>query len=116
MFFSNLSKLKNCNNNNLICKNCNINNMNGGGTECKSCKDQRIGFNQNINKEEESLLKYGYSINDSYENRIKALNNAINNESKVKILRHINALRILQKSNKKIFNKLNKDIEFIEKI
>jgi len=107
--------------NKFLCKNCSKGKsefniiLGGGSNNCESCKEQRIGYNQNIKKEEESLLKYGYSLNDTYENRIKALHNAISNESKAKILRHINTLKNLQKSNKKLLKKLNKDIEFIEK-
>jgi hypothetical protein len=88
------------------------------GGKCESCKNQRIGHTENtldIKKEEKSLLKYGYSINDTYENRVKALENLMNNDTtKLKFLRHINALRTLQKSNKIILNKLNNDIDYIK--
>ena len=109
------------------CLSCNgkINNLLGGSRLCPSCnsnsngndiKYQRIRFDDNIKKEEEILLKYGYSLNDTHENRINALNKAITKNPKLKILRHINALRTLQKSNKKIYNKLNKDIEWIQRL
>jgi len=116
MYFSNLAKLSDSLSNNHLCKNCNnfTINMKGGG--CESCKNQRVGHNDielDIKKEEESLLKYGYSIKDSYENRITALKNVLDNKNKSKFLRHINALKELQKSNRKIFDKLNKDLEFI---
>ena len=35
--------------------------------------------------------------------------------SELKILRHLNALRTLQKSNEKLFNKLDKDLKWIQK-
>ena len=117
MYFSNLAKLSNTTLNKHLCKKCNNLNMKGGG--CESCKNQRIGHNDvtlDIKKEEESLLKYGYSINDNYENRITALKNVLDNKNKSKFLRHINALKELQKSNKKIFDKLNKDLEFINQL
>ena len=128
--YSENTNLCNCNNN--LYKNGKINNLLGGSSRlCPSCngnsngnsnsngndvKYQRIGFNDNIKKEEDILLKYGYSLNDTHENRINALNKAITKNPKLKILRHINALRTLQKSNKKIYNKLNKDIEWIQRL
>lgn len=61
------------------------------------------------------LSKYGYSLKDSHENRVKAIKKAIKENSELKILRHINALRTLQKSNETIFKKLDKDMKWIQK-
>ena len=108
----NKTNCNSCNNNN---NNNNNNNMKGGGNICETCEStgsitiQRIG-NENL------LEKYGYSINDNYENRIAALNRAIANNQKNKILKQINALRDLKKSNKKIYDKLNKDYEWIQRL
>jgi hypothetical protein len=33
----------------------------------------------------------------------------------LKILRHLNALRTLHKSNEKLFNKLDKDLKWVQK-
>jgi len=60
------------------------------------------------------LSEYGYKLSNSYEKRILALKKAIIYNSKLKILRHINALKTLQKSNEKIYNKLSKDLLWIQ--
>jgi hypothetical protein len=66
-------------------------------------------------KEDEGLLtKYGYSLKDSYEKRIKSLKKAYANENELKVLRHVNALRTLQKSNERYYNKLNKDLKWLQ--
>ncbi len=68
-----------------------------------------------IPKEDEGLLTtYGYSLKDSHEKRIKALKKANVNEDELKVLRHVNALRTLQKSNERYFNKLNKDFKWLQ--
>lgn len=68
-----------------------------------------------IPKEDEGLLSnYGYSLKDSYEKRIIALKKANKNEDELKILRHVNALRTLQKSNERYYNKLNKDFKWLQ--
>ncbi len=61
------------------------------------------------------LSKYDYSLKDSHEKRVKSLKKAIKENSELKILRHINALRTLQKSNEKLYNKLDKDMKWIQK-
>ena len=61
------------------------------------------------------LKKYGYLLKDSYEKRIIALKKALMKENNLKILRHINALRTLQKSNEKYYNKLDKDFKWLQK-
>jgi len=67
-------------------------------------------------KEDFGLLSnYGYSLNDSHETRIKAIKKSIKEHDKLKVLRHINALRTLQKSNERLYNKLDKDLKWIQK-
>lgn len=61
------------------------------------------------------LSKYGYSLSESHERRVKSLKKAIKENSELKILRHINALRTLLKSNPKLYNKLDKDMKWIQK-
>ncbi len=61
------------------------------------------------------LSKYGYSLTHSHKDRIKSIKKAIKENSELKILRHINALRTLQKSNEKNYNKLDKDLKWIDK-
>lgn len=68
-----------------------------------------------IPEEDTGLLgDYGYSLKKKYEDRIKAIKKATQDHSKLKILRHINALRTLQKSNEKNYNKLDKDLKWIQ--
>ncbi len=61
------------------------------------------------------LSDYGYSLHDSHDMRIKALKKAMKHHNELKILRHINALRTLFKSNEKYYNKLDKDLKWIQK-
>jgi hypothetical protein len=69
-----------------------------------------------IPKEDEDLLgKYGYKLSLNHDERVKILNKASKDHSMLKILRHINALRTLHKSNDKYYNKLDKDLKWIQK-
>lgn len=66
-------------------------------------------------KEDVGILSdFGYSLHDSHDIRIKALKRAIKHHKELKILRHINALRTLFKSNEKYYNKLDKDLKWIQ--
>ncbi len=68
-----------------------------------------------IPKDDKGLLTaYDYSLKDSHEKRIIALKKANKNEDELKVLRHINALRTLQKSNERYYNKLNKDFKWLQ--
>ena len=70
----------------------------------------------NIPNEDEGILgKYGYSLKKSHEDRIKALKKAFKENSHLKILRHLNAIRTLQKSNEIYFNKLEKNMKKLQK-
>ena len=60
------------------------------------------------------LNKYGYILKNNYEERIKSLKKANKELSKLKVIRYINALRILHKSNEKYYNKLNKDFRWLK--
>lgn len=60
------------------------------------------------------LSKYGYSLKDSHEKRVVSLKKAIKDNSELKILRHVNAIRTLQKSNERYYNKLDKDLKWIQ--
>ena len=61
------------------------------------------------------LSKYGYALAENHEKRIDALKKAIKFNSELKILRHLNALRTLLKSNLKLYSKLDKDLKWIQK-
>jgi len=68
-----------------------------------------------IPKEDIGLLSdYGYSLKKNYDERIKAIKKATRDYSKLKILKHINALRTLQKSNEKYYRKLDKDLRWLQ--
>jgi hypothetical protein len=68
-----------------------------------------------IPSEDEGILgKYGYRLKDSHQNRIKALKKAFKENSHLKILRHLNAIRTLQKSNETYFKKLDKDMKWLQ--
>jgi hypothetical protein len=60
------------------------------------------------------LSNYGYSLKNTHEERVKSLKRAIKHNKELKILRHINALRTLFKSNEKYYNKLDKDLKWIQ--
>jgi hypothetical protein len=60
------------------------------------------------------LSDYGYSLKESHEKRIKAIRKSMKEHSELKILRHINALRTLHKSHENLFNKLDKDMKWIQ--
>lgn len=62
------------------------------------------------------MSEFGYELKDSKENRSKSIKKSIKKHGKLKILRHLNALRTLQKSNEKYYNKLDNDIKMIQKI
>ncbi len=60
------------------------------------------------------LSSYGYSLKEPHEKRVKAIRKSMKEHSELKILRHINALRTLNKSHKSLFNKLDKDMKWIQ--
>jgi hypothetical protein len=61
------------------------------------------------------LSNYGYILTENHERRVNSLKKAIKFNSELKILRHLNALRTLHKSNPKLYNKLDKDLKWIQK-
>ena len=61
------------------------------------------------------LSDYGYSLHDKHEDRIKAIKKSLKEHSKLKVLRHINALRTLQKSNETLYKKLDRDLKWLQK-
>jgi len=61
------------------------------------------------------LRKNGYSLKKSLKERKKSLRRASKEKDILPILRHLNAIRTLQKSNLENFKKLDKDVKFIQK-
>jgi hypothetical protein len=83
------------------------------GKMSKTSKGPKLDI---LPKEDIGILSdYGYSLHDSHDERIKALKKAIKHNNELKILRHVNALRTLNKSNKTNYNKLDKDLKWIQK-
>ena len=62
------------------------------------------------------LGKYNYSLSDVKAEREKALRRANRNEDNLKILRHVNALRTLNKSNEKLYKKLDNDFKYLQNL
>lgn len=62
------------------------------------------------------LGKYNYSLTENKDERHRALRRANKNEDNLKILRHVNALRTLHKSNERLYKKLNNDFKYLQNI
>ncbi len=60
------------------------------------------------------LRNYGYSTNESFEDRKIALKRALINEDPLEVLRHLNAIRTLQKANPEIYDKMDKDMKYVQ--
>ena len=69
-----------------------------------------------ISKKDEGLLgNFGYELKISHDKRVKAIKKSIKENGELKVLRYLNAIRTLNKSNEKYFNKLDKDVKWIQK-
>jgi len=62
------------------------------------------------------LGKYDYSLSENRDERHKALKRANRNEDNLKVLRHVNALRTLNKSNERLYKKLDNDFKYLQNI
>ena len=71
-------------------------------------------FYENAISDSRSWIKKMNIIKYNYEERIKSLKKANKELPKLKVLRYINALRPLQKSNEKYYNKLDKDMKWLQ--
>jgi hypothetical protein len=60
------------------------------------------------------LGKYDYSLSENREYRHKALRRANRHEDDLKVLRHVNALRTLNKSNERLYKKLDNDFKYVQ--
>lgn len=68
-----------------------------------------------IPKEDIGLLAdAGYALSNNHDDRVKSIKKSLKTHDKLKILRHINALRTLNKSNKKYYDKLDRDMKWIQ--
>jgi hypothetical protein len=66
-------------------------------------------------KDKGFLTKNGYSLKKSTNDRKKSLRRASKEKGMLPVLRHLNAIRTLQKNNTTNFNKLDKDVKFVQK-
>jgi len=66
-------------------------------------------------KDKGFLREEGYSLKNSSEKRKKSLRRASKQKGMLPVLRHLNAIRTLQKSNPENFKKLDQDVKFIQK-
>jgi len=62
------------------------------------------------------LTEYGYHLKNSAEKREKSLRKAMKNEGNLEVLRRVVVLRTYMKNEPAKFKKLNKDVEYIQKI
>ena len=61
------------------------------------------------------LTKEGYSLKKSQSARRASIRKASREKGMLSVLRHLNAIRTLQKSNPENFKKLDADVKFIQK-
>jgi NDP-sugar pyrophosphorylase family protein len=66
-------------------------------------------------KDKGFLTEEGYSLKKSSKQRRQSLKKASKEKGSLKVLRHLNAIRTLQKSNPENFKKLDKDVKFVQK-
>ena len=62
------------------------------------------------------LTKLGYHLKDKVESREKALKKAVKKYGPGKVVKKINYVRILSKSNKTKYNKYTRDMKFVQKM
>ena len=66
-------------------------------------------------KDKGFLSEKGYSLKKSNNARKTSLRKASKEKGSLSVLRHLNAIRTLQKSNPENYKKLDKDVKFIQK-
>jgi len=66
-------------------------------------------------KDKGFLREEGYSLSKSVPERKVSLRRASKEKGTLSVLRHLNAIRTLQKNNPKNFKKLDQDMKFIQK-
>ena len=66
-------------------------------------------------KDKGMLTDEGYSLKKSLKQRKNSLKKASKKNSTLTVLRHLNAIRTLQKNNYDNFKKLDKDVKFVQK-
>jgi len=84
--------------------------------KCSMCHGGACNTKTQLIPEKDSglLNKYNYVLKNNFEERIKSLKKANKELSKLKVLRYINALRTLHKSNEKYYKKLDRDMKWLQ--
>jgi NDP-sugar pyrophosphorylase family protein len=90
------------------------------GSKVKSSliKDQgKIGKGKKLFeiKDKGFLTKNGYSLKKTSKQRKTSLRRASKEKGMLPVLRHLNAIRTLQKNNLDNFKKLDQDVKFVQK-
>ena len=67
-------------------------------------------------KDKGFLTSEGYKLNKPETARRTSLRKASKKKGSLKVLRHLNAIRTLQKSNPTAYKKLDADVKYIQKI
>jgi hypothetical protein len=66
-------------------------------------------------KDKGFLTENGYSLKKPVEQRKTSLRRASKEKGMLPVLRHLNAIRTLQKNNPENFKKLDQDVKFVQK-
>lgn len=61
------------------------------------------------------LGNYGYELKIAHEKRTEAIKKSIKKNGKNKVLKYLVALRTLHKSNERYYNKLDRDVKWVQK-
>ena len=67
-------------------------------------------------KDKGFLRAEGYALNKPEKTRHESLRKASREKGTLKVLRHLNAIRTLQKNNPEYYKKLDNDVKYIQKI
>lgn len=61
------------------------------------------------------LRSYGYATSEPAKERKSSLKRAMQNEKPLEVLHHLNAIRTLNRSNSKIYKKMDTDVKYVSK-
>ena len=61
------------------------------------------------------LRNYGYSTKKTSDQRKQSLKRAMSKEKPLEVLKHLNAIRTLNKPRREIYNKMDNDMKYVQK-
>lgn len=61
------------------------------------------------------LRNYGYTTDKPMDERKSSLKRAMSRENPLEVLRHLNAIRTLNKPRREIYDKMDKDMKYVQK-